>query len=175
MLTQEGEVWTWGDPRYSRCLARLPSLETLAEKPELVEALGGLRISKIDAYGWVFGALSVEQDLYLWGSEKPGSNGEDGLRALLGNGDEEVTLVEIDSVENILDFGIGDGFIVVLAEGGDLWVRGENSNGQLGIGEEMRFVKEWTKVDRAQICGADVVNVVVGDLCTFLTISKRGL
>jgi hypothetical protein len=174
LLTENEEVWSWGDPRYSRCLARIPSSDTLAEKPSLVDALGGIPISKMVAHGWIFGALSKEQDLYIWGSARPGSNGEDGLKDLLGNGDEEVTLVEIDNVESILDFGIGDGFIIVLAEGGDLWVKGENRNGQLGIEEEIEFVKEWTKIDRAKIEGADVVNLVVGDLCTFLITSKRG-
>jgi hypothetical protein len=174
LLTEEGEIYTWGDPRYSRCLARLPTSSTPASTPSLVDALGGIPISKIDAAGWVFGALSKEQDLYLWGVGRPGSDGDDGLRDLLGNGDEEVKLVEIEAVESVIDFGIGDGFIVVLAEGGDVWVRGDNGNGQLGIGREEKLIREWTKVERARIGVGNVVEVVVGDLCTFLLTSRRG-
>jgi alpha-tubulin suppressor-like RCC1 family protein len=174
LLTEEGEVYSWGDPRYSRCLARTPSAEFPAEKPALVEVLGGIPISKIDTSGWMFGALSKEQDLYLWGSTKPGSNDDKGTRDLLGNGEEEIKLVEIEGVESVSDFGIGDGFIVVLAERGDIWVKGENENGQLGIGEGSKVVSEWTIVDRAQVGDANVVDVIVGELCTFLITSSRG-
>jgi hypothetical protein len=165
-LTHEGHVLTWGDSRHPRCLARLPIYDEPAHTPGMVESFGGIPISKIDSGGWIFGALSVDRDLYLWGSGKPGS--QDKLTTALGFGDDDVMPVDIPGVDNIIDFGIGSGHVVVVAEGGTIWVIGENFNGQLGLGEQAspNTVMEWTKVD---IGGRLAVSAACGDLTTLIT------
>jgi alpha-tubulin suppressor-like RCC1 family protein len=165
LLGEEGEMFTWGDARHARCLARTSDADYPADKPCLVEALGGIPIEKIDGRGWMFGALSREKDLYLWGSEKPGGKG--GLKQLLGTGEEEIKLVEIDSVESVMDFGIGAGHVAVISEEGDVWVAGDNQNKQLGLGEySEKLVGVWTKTAISNTIKP--LEVVTGDLCTFL-------
>jgi len=183
LLTEEGEVYTWGDPRYSRTLARTPTAELPAHAPALVEVLGGIPVKEIDVgSGWLFGALSKEADLYLWGSQKPGSNSNSSnheeVGDMLGTSDEEIKLVDIEGVEMISDFGVGNGHVAILSENGDVWVRGENRNGQLGLGLEAgNFVGAWTKVelrnDRDEKAKPKVTRVDVGDLCTFLTVAEE--
>jgi hypothetical protein len=177
LLTEEGDVYTWGDARHSRCLARTPTSEFPAHTPTFVDALGGISVKKIDcgSGGWIFGALSKEYDLYVWGTGKPGSmnKDEDGLKEILPTSEEEIKLIEIEGVESIRDFGIGNGHLVVLSADGDIWVRGENRNGQLGLGDgTATFVGEWTRVEGVGRDGMPVNEVMAGDLCTFLTVSS---
>jgi alpha-tubulin suppressor-like RCC1 family protein len=103
-LTHEGHVLTWGDSRHPKCLARLPIEAEPAYAPGMVESFGGIPISKIASGGWLFGALSKDRDVYLWGSGKPGN--QDKLITALGFGEDDITPVEIPGVDKIIDFGI---------------------------------------------------------------------
>lgn len=174
LLTNQGAVYTWGDSRYSNCLGR----DGDAENPAIVEELLGVRISKIDASGWVFGALSAYHDrIYLWGDGPPGYERSNTLTEFLAGREgaqlegKRMTFLEWVG-EHIKDFGIGNGFMVVLTEAGGLWVTGENQNGQLGLGTIADDVKTWTRVDGAQFAHANITGVTVGPLSTFLIISK---
>ncbi|KAF2433986.1 RCC1/BLIP-II [Tothia fuscella] len=166
LLTIEGSVLTWGDTRYGGNLARLVSDEDPAATPCLVDALGGIPISKISTGGWIFGALSKDKDLYLWGSGKPGN--QDRLVDLLELHAEIVTLVTIPGVENIIDFGIGASHVVVLAEGGTLWGIGANHNGQMSWQHHFRWVTEWSKLE--MLPDRAVTSVACGQLCTVATV-----
>ena len=109
-----------------------------ATKPGTVEALGGLRIGKIAAGGWMCAALSEDGALYVWGTTSPGSKAK--INALKANDGGDVALVDIpnsDSDEplDVLDVGVGDDHIAVIVEGNRLFVVGENTNGQLGSGQ----------------------------------------
>ncbi|KAL2352071.1 regulator of chromosome condensation 1/beta-lactamase-inhibitor protein II [Cryomyces antarcticus] len=120
LLTETGEVYTWGDARH-RSLGRTPTAHMPAEKPGVVDALGGLKIGKIVSGGWMGAALAEGGSLYLWGTTTPGT--ADAINAL-PSGDEEVALVDIpaslgmhgeeaDDFE-VLDVGVGDGHIVAV-------------------------------------------------------------
>jgi hypothetical protein len=163
LLTGEGTVFSWGDGRHPRCLGRTPSEENPANKPSLVDALGGIKIDRIDSRGWVFGALSDSGDLYLWGRDKPGT--DDAVLAHLL--DDEVRLVEGEMIEDIKDFAVGNGHIVVANADGEVWTVGENRNGQLGVstGDETMSTS-WRKV--ASVKPNEVVGVAAGDLTSFL-------
>jgi len=106
---------------------------------------------------------------YVWGKGRPERVEPRAVKALEGEG-EGVRLVEVGGGEGegglglgVVDVGVGGGHIVVLAEGGRVFVVGENGNGQLGLGkgaddfvEDWREVEEWKgwHVDKVW-CGVD--------------------
>lgn len=143
LLNDSGEVFTWGDPRYPKSLARVLSAETPAEVPCLVDYLAGIPIAKVDAQGWLFGALTRDKDLYLWGSTGPGACPH--IPDLPDLGDD-MKLVEHEAAEYVHDFGIGRRSVLMLVGDGVYGV-GDNRSGQLGAGMGKDWVMEWTKPD----------------------------
>lgn len=154
MLMESGEVYTWGDPRF-RTLARPTTGEgsVPASQAGIVDALGGLKISKIACgagHGWLGAALSEDGAVYLWGVSLPGGEGEIGCLKEAGGG--EVVLVELsdsgDSAEpeDVVDVGVGTNHAAVVTASGRLYVVGANKNGQLGLGSEQSFFPDWTGV-----------------------------
>jgi hypothetical protein len=172
LLTEEGEVHSWGDGRHPSCLGRVPDVENPAEKPALVSALGGIRIRKIDGRGWGFGALSDSGDLYFWGRDKPGGSEEGGLVHLYGGPDEDVKLLDNLKFEDVSDFAVGNGHVLLATPQGEVWGIGENGNGQLGIEERDDVVlRDWVKV--ADVKPGGLLGLVAGDLSSFVTSSQE--
>ena len=173
LLTAEGNIFSWGDGRHPSCLGRVPSSEEPASKPCQVSALGGIKIRKIDGCGWIFGALSKEGDLYLWGRDKPGiEDDEASLVHLVGGPSEEVKLLEGEMFENVLDFAIGNGHVVVVNAAGEVWGIGQNKNGQLGLGEDgSESVSEWMKIE--SLDPGHFVGVAAGDLSSFIVANQN--
>jgi hypothetical protein len=174
LLMEEGEVYTWGDPRF-RTLARpISGADAVpADKPGIVDALGGLNITSIQCgpgVGWLASALSEDGALYLWGTPMPG---EDGVISCLNDaGPGEVALVEIMPETNaepvdIMSAAIGRNHVSVVTDGGHLFVVGDNGNGQLGLGRERPFVEEWTQVPSLR----GLQQVVAGPKATFVLYS----
>jgi hypothetical protein len=170
LLMESGEVYTWGDPRF-RTLAR-PTAgadSTPAEKPGLVEALGGLKIESVQCglgVGWLASALSEDGALYLWGTTMPGEDGA--LECLREAGPGEVALVEIlpdpdAEPADIVSASVGRNHVAVVADVGHLFVIGDNGNGQLGLGKEQPFAEEWTRVPSLN----NLARVVSGPKSTF--------
>lgn len=153
LLMEEGEVYTWGDPRF-RTLARpISGADAVpADKPGIVEALGGLDITSIQCgpgVGWLASALSEDGALYLWGTPMPGEDGV--IRCLSGAGAGEVALVKIIPESDaepldVISVAIGRNHVSVITDGGHLFVVGDNGNGQLGLGRESPFLEDWTRV-----------------------------
>jgi len=171
LLMESGDVYTWGDPRF-RTLARRTagSDGTPAEEPGLVEALGGLRIASVQCgpgVGWLAAALSEDGALYLWGAAMPGEEGV--IECLREAGAGEVALVEIMSDLNaaepadIVGASVGRNHVAVVTDAGHLFVVGDNSNGQLGMGKEHSFLREWTRVPSLE----NVSRVACGPKTTF--------
>jgi hypothetical protein len=153
LLMEDGEVYTWGDPRF-RTLARpIAGLDAVpADKPGVVEALGGLKIASIQCgpgVGWLASALSEDGALYLWGTPTPG---EDGVIDCLNEvGPGEVALVEIlpetdAEPADIVSAAVGRNHVAVVTDAGQLFVVGDNGNGQLGLGRDRSFVEYWIRV-----------------------------
>lgn len=153
LLTEDGEVYTWGDPRF-RTLAR-PTVGAdadPADKPGLVDALGGLKIASVQCgsgVGWMASALSEDGALYLWGATMPGDEGR--IICLQDVGAGEVALVDVVTAPDsepadIVSVGIGRNHVAVVTDTGRLFVVGDNSNGQLGLGKEQSFAEDWTQV-----------------------------
>jgi hypothetical protein len=170
LLMEGGEVYTWGDPRF-RTLAR-PTAgadSTPAEKPGLVEALGGLKIESVQCgpgVGWLASALSEDGALYLWGTTMPGEDGA--IECLREAGPGEVALVEIlpdpdAEPADIVSAAIGRNHVAVVTDAGHLFVVGDNGNGQLGLGKEQSFAEEWTRAPSLD----NLSRVVSGPKSTF--------
>lgn len=162
---ESGEVYSWGDPRYSslgRSIAEAP-----AERPALVEALGGLTIKKIACGGWLNAALSEDGACYLWGTGTPGTDRT--IRCLRDAGAGEVVLVELPNEDeeeplDVLDIAVGDNHVLLLAEGNRCFAAGDNKNGQLGLGHTQPFVDDWT---RLALGSYQVRSIVCGPKSTF--------
>ena len=170
VLMEGGEVCTWGDPRY-QSLGRSISGEgedvVLAERPGIVEALGGLKIEKIASGGWMCAALSADNALYIWGTGTPGT--DQTIKFLRDAEAGEVVLVEIanESGEplDITDVGIGDNHMAVIAEEKRLFVIGDNTNGQLGQDTDRKFLDTWTEVS---VSSKAFQRIVCGPKATFV-------
>ncbi|KAI1376088.1 RCC1/BLIP-II [Hypoxylon crocopeplum] len=160
-LSQDGRVWTWGDERYGACLGRPVMPSSPAERPGLVEELEDLptgRIRKISAAGYLILALTEGCDLYAWG-------GHPGRRVLLeglSNSPMPVVVEESD----IADCGVGESHMIVLSSDGDVYVIGENTNGQLGL--PLGEARSWNKVPLHLEVGHVVCGVAAGRRTSFI-------
>ncbi|KAI2471769.1 RCC1/BLIP-II [Annulohypoxylon bovei var. microspora] len=165
-LSQDGRVWTWGDERYSACLGRPIIQSSPAEIPGLVEELEDLptgKIIKIDAAGYMILALTEGHDLYVWG-------GHPGRRALL----EEISSSPMPVVveeSDIIDCGVGESHIIVLTSEHDVYVIGDNTNGQLGL--PVKEAISWTRIPLHLRVGQVVCGVKAGQRTSFILIKDK--
>ncbi|KAJ8133313.1 hypothetical protein O1611_g308 [Lasiodiplodia mahajangana] len=138
-LSGDGNVWTWGDERYTATLGREITTTSPAEKPGLVDDLQDLpsgKIQKIAAGGYTVLALTEGHDLYAWG----GHPGRQPILEVLSSSPNPVDVDESD----ILDCSVGEAHMIVLATTGNVYVIGENTNGQLGL--PLERATKWTIV-----------------------------
>ncbi|KAK4953197.1 hypothetical protein LTR10_008903 [Elasticomyces elasticus] len=169
LLLENGEVYSWGDPRH-QSLGRAINGEgtTKADVPGIVEALGGLKITKIASGGWMSAAFSEDGALYLWGAA--GAPGHDrSIRCLREAGAGEVALVELlasahDEPLDVIDVAIGDAHVAVATSDGRLFVVGDNKDGQLGLDSAEDFIEDWTEARGL----SDVQRVVCGPNSTYV-------
>ena len=140
-------------------LHRILTLLSPAESPGLVEDLKDLpsgKIVKIAAAGYVVLALTEGHDLYAWG-------GHPAHQPLLENISGDPSPVDVE--EDILDFSMGEMHIVVLTVNGDIYIIGNNSNGQLGL--PLRKTVKWSKVP-SSFRGEVIVGVKAGPRSSFI-------
>ncbi|KAK0639347.1 regulator of chromosome condensation 1/beta-lactamase-inhibitor protein II [Cercophora newfieldiana] len=176
------QVYTWGDERYAACLGRdIPAssdtngaadsqgeteVEVVATTPGIVTDLSDLPtgpITKLAAGGYVLAALTAGKDLYIWGHG--GRAAAAGLRGLGVSGETMPIVIEDYDIE---DVAVGEGHVVVLTTSGEVFVIGSNSNGQLGLGQEVKGVESWTRVSIKS--EGDIVGVAAGPKCSFLLV-----
>ncbi|KAF1829472.1 hypothetical protein BDW02DRAFT_573959 [Decorospora gaudefroyi] len=162
------KVWTsTKDPRYPKCLGRwYDGTSDFVAIPYLSES----SIMKIASGGYMSAALSSEGELFLWGQACPGSMEElavlsedmegtqpsTGITAE-GDQDEFVKCLEVwieGQEASVYDVAIGYGHILVAAESSgsagekkrSLFVAGDNSRNQLGLGAQGDFFKDFEEV-----------------------------
>lgn len=165
-LTRTGDVYTLGDERYSACLGREVSPLSPADEPGIVTALQDLPtgpISKIAAGGYMLAALTTGNDLYIWG-------GHPGRKTVPADITDEPTPVDIED-NDIADVAIGETHIIVLATNGDVFVIGENGNGQLGLPSKSE--DSWARVPLDLKDGRRVVGVQAGARNSFLLVHRE--
>lgn len=174
LLTEAGEVYTYGDPRH-QTLGRPTTGDGAvgADKPGTVEALGGLNVIKIASSGWMTAALSEDGALYLLGSGTPGT--EQSLKCLRGLAAGEVALVDLpgngEEPLDVLDVAVGAEHVAAVTQDGRLFVVGSNSNGQLGLGTSQQFYDDWVPVSSLN----QVSKVVCGPRSTFVSTDSLNL
>ncbi|KAI1486781.1 RCC1/BLIP-II [Biscogniauxia mediterranea] len=164
-LTRDGCVWSWGDERYAACLGREITPSSPAERPGIIEELEDLptgKIVKVAAAGYVVLALTEGHDLYAWG-------GHPGRQAILGDLTGSPAPVLVEECD-ILDCGAGDSHIIALTVDGDVYVIGDNANGQLGLGVEKTAT--WVKVPLSLEEAQSVIGVRAGQRSSFI-LTKR--
>jgi alpha-tubulin suppressor-like RCC1 family protein len=131
-------------------------------------------IIKLAAGGYILAALTQGNDLYCWGHA-----GRSPVVADLFSGSEDVDTdrpspVEIAGGKDIADIAVGDAHLVALTSDGEVYVIGDNGNGQLGL-PGVTSVKAWTKVSLDISNGAkqSITGVVAGPRNSFLIASGK--
>ncbi|KAL2021536.1 hypothetical protein VTK56DRAFT_7035 [Thermocarpiscus australiensis] len=167
-LSSTGQVWTWGDERYAACLGRDPTDESPAETPGLVKDLEDLPtgpVTKLAAGGYVVAALTAGNDLYCWGHAGRCSFLED-----LSDTPSPVVIEDKD----IVDVAVGDAHLVALTSDGEVYVIGDNRNGQLGL-PVVASASTWTRVKLGSIIGASqsITGVAAGPRNSFLIVRNQ--
>ncbi|KAI1117454.1 regulator of chromosome condensation 1/beta-lactamase-inhibitor protein II [Nemania sp. NC0429] len=160
-LSRDGKVWTWGDERYAATLGRDITASSPADRPGLVEDLEDLptgKIEKIAAGGYTVLALTEGYDLYAWG-------GHPARPPILGTLSGSPSPVDVEE-NDILDFSVGEAHIIVLNTGGDVYIIGDNTNGQLGLPAERAATWEKVPLSTAEV-GA-IIGVKAGHRSSFI-------
>lgn len=119
------------------------------------------KICKIASGGYYSAALTTSNDLYLWG-------GRPGQPKIVDDLEDYPTPVDVNGLD-WNDVAIGHDHIIALSTEGEVWVIGDGSNGQLGLGTVTDVVREWRKVP-LNLGGAKVSGVHAGYKCSFLLI-----
>ena len=164
-----GLVYTWGDARHHHLGRRVDNELSSARIPTLVDHLGGIPVRKIASGGWITAAVSIFDDLYLWGGRPGEEQRITALPALLRSSDDDdddhhhhglVNLVNITNPDdddnastkeslNIVDVAVGQGHVVALSDDHRLWAIGRGHNGQLGrpLDGPLFFAPEWIPME----------------------------
>lgn len=103
---------------------------------EDLENLPSGKIKKIAAGGYTVLALTEGNDLYGWG-------GHPARRPIIDTLSSSPTPIDVEE-NDILDFAVGETHMIVLTTHGDVYVIGENTNGQLGVPSD--GTTQWEKV-----------------------------
>lgn len=132
-INTSGELFGWGATTPSKLLGSVDrltpyKLDTDGKKVKKLAIATGTRDYNVNTNGHIVAQME-DDTIYTWGSNEYGQ---------LGSGDnankDTPTLVEIDFlVKDIFVAGGNYGATYVIAQGGDLYVCGENSNGNLGL------------------------------------------
>ncbi|KAL2136673.1 hypothetical protein VTI74DRAFT_2405 [Chaetomium olivicolor] len=167
-LSSIGRVFTWGDERYTACLGREPTEDSPAETPSPVPDLEDLPtgpITKLAAGGYLLAALTAGNDLYCWGHA--------GRSTFPPELSDTPTPVVIDD-KDVVDVTVGEVHMLVLTSEGEVYVIGDNTNGQLGL-PGVKSTTTWTRVNLGSVLakGETVTGVAAGPRNSFLVVKKQ--
>ncbi|CAD6442525.1 3a800312-28ac-4f89-b76f-8c28b81778ec [Sclerotinia trifoliorum] len=179
-LAQEGNVYTWGDERPASHPTHIQSLTSLPTGP----------IQKLSSSGPLTAALTSGHDLYIWGRTNtpsiipelsfppPSSSLSQSSHSSSPSPSNNYDPIPLDiHGADILDFSIGENHMLVLTTEGEVYVIGENGNGQLGLGEEEKGrCEEWRLVglDFGEGSRKRCVGVWAGYKCSFVFVEDAG-
>ncbi|RKF76327.1 putative serine threonine-protein kinase nek9 [Golovinomyces cichoracearum] len=160
-LSSTGEVWTWGDSRYSACLGREILCKSSASIPCLVESLSYLPtgpIKKISSGGYMTAALTEGNDLYVWG----GHPGQPGILDSLASDPMPINIEGAD----IIDIAVGFDHILALTLERRLYTIGFGHHGQLGVNSKQQC--QWKEVMLFPKKGQHIIKVYAGYKTSFV-------
>ncbi|QPC71780.1 hypothetical protein HYE68_002532 [Fusarium pseudograminearum] len=171
ILLENGTVLSCGDPRFRDCLGREVDESSPAHVPNAVEDLNDLgeSIKKVSAGGYTVGALTESGGMYLWGMKPPGSQSRHAAFTDLG---PVPSYVEVDGDKDVQDFAVGESHAIALTTDGCIYVIGDNTNGQIGLGKSVKESALWSKIDFILPPGEEVVAVEAGPRASFVITAK---
>jgi alpha-tubulin suppressor-like RCC1 family protein len=118
------------------------------------------RIVKVAAGGYLIAALTSGNDLYCWG-------GHPGRPPLIDDLTGFPSPVVIED-NDIVDVAVGDFHVIALTEARQVFVTGENTNGQLGL--DVECAKVWTPVHLNLKPHQEITGVAAGPRASFVTV-----
>ena len=169
-LTSNGEVLTFGSALHPQILGRTPTPSDPADVPSPVPFLGGIPIRKIAVGGWLAAAVSIDNDLYIWGGQASQTKKINALP--IPSAGEEVKLVDIDGGVDVIDVGVGFGHIIALTSNRELWAIGEGDHGQSGTGCRS-FKEDWVKVTGGWTANDRVIELGCGMWCSWIIVDTK--
>ncbi|RFN52551.1 putative e3 ubiquitin-protein ligase herc6 [Fusarium flagelliforme] len=171
ILLENETVLSCGDLRFPDCLGREVDESCPAHMPCAVEDLNDLgeSIKKVSAGGYTLGALTESGGLYLWGMKPPGSQSRHTAFTDLG---PIPSYVEVDGEKDVQDFAIGEAHAIALTTDGCIYVIGDNTNGQIGLGKPVKESALWSKIDFILPPDEEVVAIEAGPRASFIVTAK---
>ncbi|ENH74053.1 hypothetical protein NW756_008949 [Fusarium oxysporum] len=172
IFLEDETVLSCGDPRFRDCLGREVDESCPANEPGIIQDLGDLGepIKKIAAAGYTAAALTESGGLYLWGMAAPGSQSQHNVFQDIS---ELPNYFEVDGDKDVQDIGIGESHAIALTTDGCIYVIGNNTNGQIGLGKDAQDpVSSWSKVDFTPPEGWAIVAVEAGPRSSFIVTKK---
>ncbi|KAI5457387.1 regulator of chromosome condensation 1/beta-lactamase-inhibitor protein II [Mariannaea sp. PMI_226] len=169
---QDSPVSTLGEARFQDCLGRDVDDSNPIDQPCPVSSLSDLGdpIKKVTANGYNLAALTEGGAVYMWGTQVAG--GPD-LYYPFPEIEGIPNYIEVDGEKDIMDVALGDNHGIALTTDGCVYVIGDNTNGQLGLGTDFTGVAEsWTKVDFKAPPGWEILGVEAGPKSSFILTAK---
>ncbi|KAF5722661.1 e3 ubiquitin ligase HERC6 [Fusarium mundagurra] len=174
ILLENGTVLSCGDPRFRDCLGREVDESCPANEPGVIQDLSDLGepIKKIAAAGYTAAALTESGGLYLWGMAAPGPQSRHNHN-VFQDISELPNYFEVDGDKDVQDIGLGESHAIALTTDGCIYIIGNNTNGQIGLGKDAQDpVSSWTKIDFTPPEGWAIVAVEAGPRSSFIITEK---
>ncbi|KAL6898702.1 regulator of chromosome condensation 1/beta-lactamase-inhibitor protein II [Trichoderma evansii] len=187
ILHSDGSVSTFGDSRFEACLGRdTDAPDRPSDKPGPVPDLNDITLADdpiklVTASGTAVAALtSNSRSIYVWGCSPPSAaskaSSDNSQTRRLGHTFQELSGVpnytEVDGGKDVVDVALGEAHAIALTLDGLIYVIGENSNGQLGLGREVERAEIWTRVPFLAADGYEIVGVAAGPRASFILTAK---
>lgn len=122
-VTYSGDLFVMGYPRVS--FGDEAATKSSDTPVKIMDNIANVELSTNNDYGTTFAALTVNNELYMWGDNSEGMVDPD----TADNVDKPMKIME-----NIKEVSFGKDYVLALSTGNELYAWGTNSRGQLGIG-----------------------------------------
>ena len=153
-LTRDGAVYSWGTCENSS-LGHGPDVKVV-HRPRRIEALDGIKISRIGGGETASAAVSEEGDVYTWGWGGSFWQGNGGL----GHGDSTTqprpALVQHleESGTKVISIAVGNGHMLALTKEGRVLSWGNGEYGRCGNGKRVQTLPEPVDLLSGKMCVA---------------------
>jgi len=162
VLTSEGRVFTWGVNAYGQLgigEKTLPWEGVVAEPQDITDRFNLADddfIIKLDFGNNHSGALTYQGHVFLWGDNELGQLGIDEEEKLEPY---DVTTMFGLADDQIVDLSLGYSHTGVLTEGDRVFVFGDNSLGQLGVGDDVDNTSDPMEITESLSQAGDILHL----------------